>query len=90
MAKMVNNNPSAVFGDTTRPAQRFQWKMNHGDDWMNGVCVSRRIHSAHWWTIIAGKNQGSFNEDPWEIMGHVIGDVVAFRWVDNDHEWEPK
>ena len=85
---MVSKKPSAVFADATRPAQRFQWKMNCGDDWLNGV-VARKNHAAQFWTIVAGETSASFDDDPWEAMGQVIGDAAAFRWVDNDHGWEP-
>lgn len=29
-----------------------------------------------------------FESDPWEAMGHVIGDVEVFQWIDNDLKWQ--
>ena len=31
---------------------------------------------------------GSFTDDPWEIVGHILGEVAAFEWIDNDFDWE--
>ena len=40
------------------------------------------------WRIRAGVGSASFESDPWEILGQVIGGNVAeFVWIDNDYGW---
>jgi hypothetical protein len=41
------------------------------------------------WSIRAENGFGCFEDDPWEMMGHVIGDAAGFRWIDNDYDWSP-
>jgi hypothetical protein len=75
----------------TEPAerlpQRFTWRDN--GEWHFGVCMPMVAVNVEYWQIIAGKGQGSFDSNPWESMGHVIGDG-EFRWIDNDFNWEPR
>jgi hypothetical protein len=71
-----------------RIPQRFQWKKRFDDPWCNGIVFP--CHRSELWQIDAGPGHGTFFEDPWEIMGAILGDAAAFRWIDNDHNWEPK
>ena len=71
-----------------RLPQRFQWKNRMDDPWCNGVVFP--MHNSELWSIDAGRGFGSFFRDPWEMMGAILGDAAAFRWIDNDYEWEPK
>jgi hypothetical protein len=71
-----------------RLPQRFTWR--DSDEWHFGVCIPMVAVNVEYWQIIAGKGHCSFDSDPWETMGHVIGDGKQFRWIDNDFNWEPR
>jgi hypothetical protein len=70
-----------------RLPQRFTWRDDGG--WHFGVCIPMVAVNVEYWQIIAGKGHGTFDSNPWESMGHVIGDG-EFRWIDNDFNWEPR
>jgi hypothetical protein len=72
---------------TEKLPQRFAWRDD--GEWHFGVCIPMVAVNVEYWQIIAGKGQGSFDSNPWESMGHVIGDG-EFRWIDNDFNWEPR
>jgi hypothetical protein len=71
-----------------RLPQRFQWKTRLDGPWLNGMAIP--VNGRKLWRIHAGPGHGTFFEDPWEIMGAILGDAPGFRWLDNDYEWEPK
>lgn len=71
-----------------RLPQRFQWKDRMDDSWCNGIVFP--VSGMDLWKIHAGPGHATFFADPWEAMGMVLGDAAAFRWIDNDYEWEPK
>jgi len=75
--------------DPMRIPQRFQYKTEHGGAWKNGVCIPMVSADVEYWSIRAEKGFSSFDEDPWEQMGAVVGDVPSFRWLDNDYGWFP-
>ncbi len=64
--------------------QRFQWKDHSDGPWRNGVTMP---NGSGYWTILAGSGFENFDDDPWETMGHIIGDATDFRWIDNDYGW---
>jgi hypothetical protein len=68
---------------TARMPQRFRWKTQNDGDWKYGVVLP----GGKVWHIRAGHGHGSFMDDPWEIMGHIIGDIAEFEWIDNDCGW---
>jgi hypothetical protein len=67
-----------------RPPQRFKYRDRGGISWQFGACFP--VGGARW-QIIAGKGFSLFDEDPWEIMGQILGDIEAFEWIDNDLGW---
>jgi hypothetical protein len=71
-----------------RLPQRFQWKNRMDGPWLNGIVFP--VSGRELWQIHAGQGHATFFADPWEAMGMVLGDAAAFRWIDNDYEWEPK
>lgn len=73
-----------------RLPQRFQYRRNGNGQWKNGVCMPVVYGGHHCWLIRAENGFSSFDDDPWEAMGSVLGDVSGFRWLDNDYGWEPK
>ena len=72
-----------------RLPQRFRYRDD--DVWQYGICMPVRgtgtAEAPDFWTIRAGDGHGFFDHDPWEKMGHVLGDVDAFEWIDNDYGW---
>lgn len=75
--------------DTIRLPQRFQYRSNSSERWRDGVCFPMECHGVRYWSIRAGAGHGSFDDDPWEMVGRIIGDVSHFRWIDNDYGWLP-
>jgi len=75
-------NKQAQF--TERLAQRFRYRKTGCKEWEYGVCLPWKGK----WAVLAFAGICSFNDDPWEIMGHVLGEVSAFEWIDNDYGWE--
>lgn len=70
---------------TERLPQRFRYQDIRGNRWMFGWCIPRP--QGNWSAETFGGGFGSFTTDPWEILGHIIGDVAEFQWIDNDHGW---
>lgn len=66
-----------------RLPQRFRYRRMLSDPWVFGVCMPRQ----DFWQIYADQGHGSFHDDPWETLGHIIGDVACFEWIDHDFEW---
>lgn len=66
-----------------RLPQRFRYQKQGCDGWDFGVCFPMGQR----WSVQAGAGFGSFDNDPWEILGHIIGDVQSFFWIDNDCGW---
>ena len=90
MSKTNSADRTPVDAIVIRLPQRFQWKDSHDQPWRNGIVFpNEREELGIWWSIRAGVGHGSFDDDPWEMMGHIIGDAAAFRWIDNDYDWEP-
>lgn len=80
-------NPQQIDRETEpreRLPQRFRYRKSGCNGWDFGVCIPR----GNLWSVQAGAGFGSFEADPWEIVGHIIGDVEAFEWIDNDYSWE--
>jgi len=69
-----------------RLPQRFRYRKHGCNRWDFGVCLPREKS----WSVQAGAGFGSFTDDPWEILGHILGDVAAFEWIDNDYGWEER
>lgn len=67
-----------------RLPQRFRYRKYGCNGWDFGVCLPM----GEMWIVNAGSGFGSFDDDPWEIIGHIIGDTEAFEWIDNDFGWE--
>lgn len=63
--------------------QRFRWRDKGQSHWRWGVVMP----GALMWHISAGFGHGSFDDDPWDMMGKIIGDVDEFQWLDNDYGW---
>jgi len=77
--------------ENIRLPQRFQWKDDHDGPWLNGVVFPYNSpDGGEWWSIRAGSGHGSFDDDPWEIMEHILGEFSEFRWIDNDYDWLPR
>lgn len=80
-------NPNQVQPESQtkeRLPQRFCYRKAGCNGWDYGVCLP----VGDLWSVQAGAGFGSFEDDPWEIVGHIIGDVEAFEWIDNDFDWE--
>lgn len=73
-----------------RLPQRFQYRKDGNGQWENGVCIPVVSGNHHYWRIWAGQGFSLFDDDPWEEMGLVLGDVSGFRWLDNDYGWSPQ
>lgn len=71
--------------------QRFRWRRYPEWDWRYGVCFplyDPERHTEDRWEIrCEGGGVCWFEDDPWEALPLVIGDVVAFAWLDNDYGW---
>jgi len=67
-----------------RLPQRFRYRKPGCIGWDFGVCTpwSKK------WSVMGFAGICSFESDPWEVLGHIIGDVEAFEWIDNDFGWE--
>lgn len=71
-----------------RKPQRFRYRKPGGDRWKWGVAVPHPTVPRTWRIeCLNSAGFGGFDTDPWEILGHIIGDVEAFEWTDNDHGW---
>lgn len=66
-----------------RLPQRFRWKDQLSESWQYGVIMP----GPRLWFIRCGVGHGSFRDDPWEILGTILGDAYAFEWIDNEHGW---
>ena len=67
--------------------QRFRFRANAADQWRFGVCLPVGDGRSRWWHVRTQRGFAYFTEDPWEVLGHVIGDVDEFQWIDNDYGW---
>lgn len=69
------------------PPQRFRWRTRGYVRWKYGCCV--HLPTCGRWTIhtFGLEDELTFETDPWEAMGHVIGDASKFEWIDNDLKW---
>lgn len=70
-----------------RLPQRFRWKESGINAWRYGVCTPG---TTCWFVRASAAGHGSFDNDPWESLGHIIGDVESFEWIDNDFGWSGK
>lgn len=73
-----------------RLPQRFQYQVIRGGDWTHGMMIPSKHEDTDrnfWWVVFANGTCGSFESDPWETLGHIIGDVDEFQWIDNDYGW---
>ena len=73
-----------------RLPQRFQYQVIRGGDWTHGMMIPAKHEDTDrnfWWVVFANGTCGSFESDPWETLGHIIGDVDEFQWIDNDYGW---
>lgn len=66
-----------------RLPQRFRWKERNDSDWEYEAIMPG--HSM--WHIQCGVGSATFESDPWEVLGHVLGDIAEFEWIDNDYGW---
>ncbi|TWT57212.1 hypothetical protein KOR42_05700 [Thalassoglobus neptunius] len=68
--------------------QRFRYRKHGGDRWYFGVAVASSLIPDSWRIeCLEQRGFGGFDSDPWELLGHIIGDVEAFEWIDNDYRW---
>lgn len=73
-----------------RVPQRFQWMDTKGSLWQYGVCFPRVADSGYrYWVIYIPPLIQHFDNDPWEILGQMLGDIHEFHWIDNDYDWHP-
>lgn len=70
--------------ELTRLPQRFKYRKPGCREWDFGVCYPMGKR----WRIQCGAGFSSFEEDPWEDLGQIIGDVTEFHWIDNDFGWK--
>lgn len=66
-----------------RLPQRFRYRKHGQDYWQYGVVMPGQFS----WHIQAGCGHGSFDGNPWEMIGKIIGDLQEFQWLDNDYGW---
>lgn len=66
-----------------RVPQRFKYRSYPAAPWKYGVCMPRESL----WQIYAERGHGSFSDDPWDVLGHIIGDAANVEWLDNDFGW---
>ena len=65
-----------------RKPQRFRYRKPGGDRWKWGVAVPHPTVPPTWRIeCLNSAGFGGFDADPWEILGHIIGDVEAFEWI---------
>lgn len=69
--------------------QRFRYRKTADSRWKFGVAVPHPTDPPTWRIeCLNSRGSGGFDDDPWEILGHIIGDVAEFEWIDNDLGWE--
>lgn len=66
-----------------RLPQRFRYRKTPTAAWTYGIVMPGKSL----WHIQAGYGHGSFEDDPWEMMGMIIGNPQEFQWIDNDYGW---
>ena len=66
-----------------RLPQRFQYRKTSCSDFEFGVCYPMGKR----WRVDVGSGFGTFDDDPWEVLGQVLGDIEEFRWIDRDYGW---
>ena len=76
------------FAMTEHPPQRFRWRAKDSAYWDYGCCIY--APGLNMWRITTFLRTANmlFESDPWEAMGHVIGDAAEFQWLDNDLNWQ--
>jgi hypothetical protein len=71
-----------------RLPQRFRYRKpgcNYRyNGWDYGVCNP----CGDGWESKSELGDAWFGDDPWEVLGQILGDVEAFEWIDNDFGWE--
>lgn len=67
-----------------RLPQRFRFREASRSGWEYGVCFPTA--TGHW-RVSCGVGFGMFRDDPWELLGSILGDVAAMEWIDNDFNW---
>lgn len=71
-----------------RLPQRFRYRKMCGDHWRYGVAVPHPTNPPTWRIeCLNSCGFGGFESDPWEILGHILGDVAEFEWIDHDYAW---
>ena len=70
-----------------RLPQRFRYR--RGEEWQFGICVpvTGQEPCESYWSIQCGNGHGTFNRDPWETLGNVLGAGEGVEWIDNDYGW---
>ena len=75
-----------------RVPQRFAYWVRPGQ-YFYGCCfpqVDTRGRFLYWYIREECGGFATFNDNPWETMGQVIGDDVAgLHWIDNEYGWRP-
>lgn len=66
-----------------RLPQRFAFSNRNGSYF--GVCFP--FPDGRWRIDTQRGGFGSFDDDPWEILGGIIGHCTEFAWIDNDFGW---
>lgn len=69
------------------PPQRFKWRENDIRRWKFGACVWNCAHEVWEVHTFGHCNVVSFDEDPWEVIGHVVGDAKELVFIDNEFDW---
>lgn len=88
---MTNDRPAGASDSSTvaRTPIRFRYIPVGGHSWLYGVVQRINVTVASPWRIVCldSGGFGGFDSDPWEALGHIIGDVSAFDWIENPHGW---
>lgn len=69
-----------------RRPQRFRFRDSKTSNWRFGVCTP--VENGRWFAeVLLSKGFGSFDDEPWEVLGQILGAIEAFEWIDNDFGW---
>jgi hypothetical protein len=79
-----NADPAPVDRVVMRFPQRFKYRKPLCSGFDFGVCYPMGKR----WRVDVGFGHGTFDTDPWESLGQILGEVEEFAWIDNDHNWK--
>jgi hypothetical protein len=69
------------------PPQRFKWRDAPLKSWNYGTCLW--VQADERWEVYTFGHCDvvTFDCDPWEVMGQVVGDAYELIFIDNDFDW---